>query len=294
MIKKTASVLAFILPSSITRIIFRLVGHSIGKNTRLPVFSYIYADKIKIGNDVDIRPLVFIDVHELEIGNNAIISYSVNIKGPKGFFTKDNSFIGPHCLINCDEDVQIGFYSGLGPRCTVYTHGSFLPVTEGFPAKFDRVILEDYVWTGMAVVYLPGTHIESNCIINPGVVIKSRIKSNSIVEVAPSQLHIQNLKRLQKFLKRDNSFYHTKILGEFLEHYKYEYEHNEEENSYNVENKYLFKYFPETNTIDLYADQKKITYDLGKYYVDYCKLKIHKKFLYFLRRRYGVNLRTIY
>ena len=171
MFKKLISILAFILPSSISRMLFRLTGHRIGRNTKMTIFSYIYADEIEIGNDVDIRPLVFISVCDLKIGNNAIISYGVNVKGPRGFFTKDNSFIGPHCLINCDEDVRIGFYSGLGPKCTVYTHGSFLPVIEGYPIKFEKVILEDRVWTGMEVMLLPGAYIESNCIINPGVII---------------------------------------------------------------------------------------------------------------------------
>jgi acetyltransferase-like isoleucine patch superfamily enzyme len=295
MIKKAVSILAFVLPSSISRMLFRLAGHGIGKNVKMSFFSYIYAGEIEIGNDVDIRPLVFINVSKLVLGNSAIISYGTNIKGDKGFYTKDNSFIGPHCLVNCDEDVKIGFYSGLGPRCTVYTHGSFLPVTEGYPVKFEKVVLEDRVWTGMEVTLLPGAYIESNCIINPGVIIKSRIRANSIVEVSPGSFQIQNLNRLRTFLKKDNSFYHKDILTKFPAYYNYRYEHNDTDNSCLIENKYLFKYIPEDNTMELlYGNGKKVRYDLGNYYVDDCKLEIHKKFLFFLRRRYGITLRTRY
>ena len=293
--KKFISLLAFILPSLITRIVFRLIGHKIGENTKLPIFSYIYAQKMDIGNDAEIRSLVFINVGELFIGNNAIVSYGVQIKGDKKFTIGDNSFIGPHCLINCDEDVRLGFYSGLGPRCTVYTHGSFLPVTHGYPAKFDKVIIDDYVWTAMDVVIMAGTHIESNCIINPGIVLKSRIRANSIIEANPSSVQIKSLSRLQKFLKKDNIYYYRQIFNEFLISYNLRHEYNESEASYIINDTYLFKCFPEKNRIELqYGNGKKINYDLDNYYADYCKLKIHRNFLFFLRRRYGLTLRTKY
>jgi acetyltransferase-like isoleucine patch superfamily enzyme len=295
MVKKMISALCFVMPSWISRILFRLVGHKIGRNVKMPIFSYIHAEKIEIGNDVDIRQLVFIAVHELKIGNNAIISYGVNIKGSKGFYAKDNSMVGPYSLINCEEDVSIGFYSALGPRSTVYTHGSFLPVTEGYPAKFQNVVLEDYVWTGMAIVLLPGAYIESNCIINPGVVLKSRIGSNSIVEIDQSSYKVHRLTRLQKIMKKDESHYHKEMLKNFATYYNLKCEINEKENSYLVEGKYLFKSIPENNTMEFfYSGSKKITYDMANYYADRCKHDIHKKFLFFIRRRYGITLRTKY
>lgn len=283
------------MPSSVTCVIFRLLGHKIGRNVKLPVFSYIYAEEIYIGNDVDIRQLVLISVFKLSIGNNAIISFGTQIKGDGNFSSGDNSFIGAQCVVHCDEDVKIGFYSGLGPRCTVYTHGSFLPVTDGYPVKFEKVVLEDYVWTGMVVTILPGVYIESNCIINPGVVLKSRIKSGTFVECSPTAFRELNLNRLLKFSKKTNLYYHEQILNGFLTSHQIKYKHNETDNSFVAGNKYVFRYFPEDNIIVLiYNKNKKITYDLKNYYTDYSNLKIHKDFLYFLRRRFGLTLRTNY
>jgi len=295
MIKEILSALSILLPSFVTCILFRLLGHKIGKNAKIPFLSYIYADEIKIGNDVDIRPLVFIRVNKLLIGNNSIISFGTQIKGEKTFFTKGNNFIGAHCLINCEEDVKIGFYSGFGPKCTVYTHGSFLPVTKGYPAKFEEVILEDYVWIAMAVTILPGTYIESNCIINPGVVLKSRIKSNTLIEFNPGVFRELDLGKLQKFFKKSNSYHHKIIISGFLSYCQMDYTHNEEDKSFSTVEKHVFKYFPEADIIELIYDKnKKITYDLGNFCVDYSRLRIHKKFLFFLRRRYGVILRINY
>jgi len=294
MITKIISALSFLLPSPVTCMIYRLLGHKIGKNVKIPMFSYIHADEIELGNDVDIRPFIYINVAKLSLGNNSIISFGTQIKGDKSFYAKDNSFIGPQCLIHCDEDVKIGFYSGLGPRCTVYTHGSFLPVTKGYPVKFAEVVLEDYVMTGMGVLYLPGAYIESNCIINSGAVLGARVKSNSIVQLDSNVVRKLDLAKLQRVYKKDNAFYHEEILEEFLEYCKLKYQHNKAKSSFAVGEDFIFKYFPEGNTITLLYKNKNITYDLENFYADYSNLKIHKKFLYFVRRRFGITLRIKY
>ncbi len=295
MVKKIIAVISFFLPSPCTLFLYRLCGYTIGRNTKLPIFSYIYANIIKLGNDVDIRPLVFINVNELVIGNNTIVSYGTQIKGEGNFLTKDNCFLGPHCIIHCEEDVQFGFYSGLGPRCTIYTHGSFLPVTQGYPAKFEKVIIEDYVWIAMSVCILSGAHIESNCIINPSVVIHSRIKSNSLVQVKPDIYTNMDIQKLCKFSRKSNQVYHERIITEFLTQCNATFEHNTGERIFNVKGSYYFSYDPKTNIITLsLSEKKKIAYDLDNFYVDYSTNKIHKAFLFFLRRKYGLTLRTRY
>ena len=295
MIKVIISALCILLPSFATRVLYRLLGHKIGKSAKIPLLSYIYANEMEIGNDVDIRPFVFIRVNKLSIGNNSIVSFGTQIKGDKSFITKGNNFIGAHCLINCEEDVRLGFYSGFGPRCTVYTHGSFLPVTKGYPARFEEVVLEDYVWIAMEVKILPGTYIEENCVINPGVVLKSRIKSNSLVEFNPAAFRKADLTKLQKFLKKSNSYPLNEIISGFLRYFQIEYTHNQEEHSISAGQKYVFKYFPNTDIIELvFNNDKKIKYDLENFSADYSKLKIHKKFLFYLRRRCGIILQSDY
>lgn len=295
MIKKIVSALGIFLPSFATCLLFRLLGHQVGKNSKIRIFSYIYSDKIEIGNDVDIRSFVFIKVNRLVIGDNSIISFGTQIKGAKSFTTKGNNFVGAHCLINCDEDVRIGFYSGIGPRCTVYTHGSLLPITRGYPAKFEGVVLEDYVWIAMAVMILPGTHVESNVIVNPGLVLKSRIKSNALIELKPDIVTEMKLSNLQKLLRKDKLDHLKRIISGFLEYNKIEYVHNEQENMFLCGERYVFKYFAETNIIELIIkNKKKISYDLESFTTENSKLRIHKKFLFFLRRRCGIILQTNY
>jgi len=296
MVKEICSALSVILPSFLTCTIYRLLGYHIGQNARLSFCSYVHADQIEIGKDVQIRPFVFIRVKKLSIGDNSIISFGTQIKGEKSFLTKGNNFVGAHCLINCEEDVKLGFYSGLGPRCNVYSHGSFLPVIKGYPAKFETVVLEDYVWVGMAVTILPGAYIESNCIINPGVVLKSRIKTNTLIEFAPTAFRSLDLNRLRNFSKKKSSFdYHKDIITNFAAYYHMDCEYTDAEKTFLVSGKYVFNCFPESDVIELlHNGNKKIRYDFSTSSTDYSTLRIHKRFLFFLRRRYGVILSINY
>ena len=91
MLKEIFSALSIVLPSFVTCMIYRLLGHQIGKNARIAVFSYVHADEIEIGNDVEIRPFVFIRVSKLSIGDNSIVSFGTQIKGEKAFIAKGNN-----------------------------------------------------------------------------------------------------------------------------------------------------------------------------------------------------------
>jgi acetyltransferase-like isoleucine patch superfamily enzyme len=292
MFKQFVAILCFFLPSPPTRFLYRLCGFHIGKNVKMPPFSYIYGDKITIGNDVDIRKFVYIHVHELTVGANAIISYGNQIKGDASFTCGDNCFLGIQCLIHCAEDVTLGFYSGLGPRCTIYTHGSFLPVTMGYPAKFAPVVIGDFVWIAMEVTIMAGAHIEGNCIINPGTVIEGRVKSNSIVQLDAKQYEIYDLSRLQKLNKKDAAFFHNQIISSFLNSQSASYQHDAGASSYVVPGRYTFFSLPEKNCIELLIAGEKISYDLGQFYADSSRRPINRDFLSFIRLHHGITLRT--
>jgi acetyltransferase-like isoleucine patch superfamily enzyme len=295
MIKKLMAFLCFFLPSAPTRFLYRICGHQIGKNVKMPPFSYIYANEISIGPDVDIRKFVFIRVNRLVLGANTIVSYGNQIKGRASFSCQDNCFLGVHCVIHCVEDVSLGFYSGLGPRCTVYTHGSFLPVTMGYPAKFAPIMIEDYVWIAMEVTIMPGAHIERNCIINPGVVVQTRIKSNSLIQINPHQYACNDLRRLQKLRKKSVPDYHAQIITSFLNSRSIAFQTNAERTCYSVPGRFTYFSHPDINCLELvFHDQKKILYDLEHFYADEGRQTIHKDFLAFIRFRFGLILRTRY
>lgn len=292
MLKKLARSFCFFLPSAPTRFVYRLCGHRIGRNVKLPLFSYINATEMTLGNDVEFKPFVYVSVHKLSVGASSLISYGVQVKGAKSFACGDNCFLGLQCVIHCHEDVSLGFYSGLGPRCTVYTHGSFLPVTMGYPAKFAPVVIEDYVWIAMEVTILAGSRIERNCLINPGVVVQGTIRANSLVQLDPRHYLVRDLGRLQKISQKDIPYWHHKIISDFLDAQSVSYRHDQEAASYSVPGRYLFLSRPEANVIELHIGPDTIRYDLAGFTADRSRHLIHKRFLSYIRLHHGLTLRT--
>ena len=260
----------------------------------MPALSYVHAEDMAIGNDVTVRRFVFISVRRLSVGANTILSYGCQIKGEAGFSCGDSCFFGIHCLIHCVEDVTFGFYSGLGPRCTVYTHGSFLPVTQGYPARFAPVVVEDRVWVAMSVTVMPGVHIESDCIVNPGVVVQGRIKSHSLLQLEASCMDRLDLKRLRLISQKDPSYWHHRIITEFLGSMGAAFRHDASSGSYAVSGRFTFVSRPEANTIELRVGRDKILYDLEGFYADESRRRVHRRFLAFIRLRHGLTLRTRY
>jgi acetyltransferase-like isoleucine patch superfamily enzyme len=248
-----------------------------------------------LGNDVDIRHFVFISVKELRIGSNTIVSYGTQIKGAKGFQTGDNCFVGVQSIIHCDESVRFGFYAGIGPRCTVYTHGSFLPVTMGYPAVFAEVVLEDFVWTAMGVLFLPGAHVGCNCVINPGVVVSGRVPANTRLQMSEAAFTRLDQGKLQAFAKRPGKYYHQTIIKGFLQSQGLESNEDVTSASFHFAPACEFRSFTERNHIELWRNDAKIaSYDFETFYTDHSGDRVHRQFLAYIRRHFGLSLRVRY
>jgi carbonic anhydrase/acetyltransferase-like protein (isoleucine patch superfamily) len=164
----------------------------------------------------------------------------------------------------------------------------------GYPVRFAPVVMEDYVWVGMEVTIMPGAHIEKNCIINPGIVIQGRVKSNSIVQLDPKQYETHDLSRLQKIFKKDAAVLHNQIISSFLNSQSESYQHDTGASSYLVPGRYTFVSLPEKNCIELHIAGEKISYDLEQFYTDSSRRPVHKEFLSFIRLHHGITLRTRY
>lgn len=294
-VARLAAVLGFFLPSAPSRWLFRLAGHRVGRNTRLPLMSFVCANQMELGNDVDIRPFVFINVEQLRIGSSTIVSFGCQIKGDKGFHTGDNCILGAHVIVHCDEYVRLGFYSGVGPRSTIYTHGSFLPVTRGYPALFAEVVLEDYVWTGMGVLFLPGSHIETNCIINPGVVISGRVPANTRLQLSAESIQKLDQGKLLRFARRKPEYYHEKMILEFLDSEGVACNVSTDRRSFDAEGGFAFVSKPDTDSIELRRNGELVAaYDINNFWATESTDRTHERFLAFARKRYGVILRIRY
>ncbi|MCX6158481.1 MAG: hypothetical protein NTY74_10940 [Ignavibacteriae bacterium] len=290
--KKFICYISFLLPSFATVLLFRIFGFKVGKNCKLPLFSLISANKIFIGNDVDIRRFVFINVAEIYIGDNSFISYFSFIRGNGKLIMKGNSGIGMQTLIHCDADIEIGYYSGFGVRNTVYSHSSFLPANKGYITKKEKIVLEDFVWIGANVCCFAGTYVEENSIVSPGLVLNSRVKGNSLVSNNASILKYYKLP-FNRYKKAKINFY-IELFRKFALMNNYHIEYNEMNNEFIINAKHTFKINLEKEIVTLFIDSLMCEYDLNNFTVTYLKNNLHKKFLSFIKRDYGIFLQTKY
>lgn len=293
MFKKIIYVIRIFCPSKISVVLLRLIGHSIGKNVVISPFSYIKAKKITFGNNSEIRSLCFITTKEFIIGNSTIISFAAQIKGNGRFITGDNCMVGIQSIIHCDEDVIIGFYSGIGVKNTIYTHSSFLPYNLGYPSKFSKIEIGDFTWISMNVNILAGSKIGSNCIIGPNVVINSEIHDNSILSISPTVNRNIKVDNFKHYFGKQNIEILTDIVNDFLIENKIEYIFKN--NKYQLLKKDIVILLnPENEIIEIKIGKNAVVYDLKNYYVSNFKDKFNKDFSKYIRRRFGLRFRVLY
>lgn len=193
-------------------------GAQIGPGARVGWFSALTARRVKMGRHAVISPLTLIRLDgDLTLGDYAEISSFTLIYGSSDLTVGPGSYVGPQCLVNADEPVQIGAGSALGPRSMVFTHGSFLPYTEGYWVKLAGVTLGDKVWCAAGVFLHPGVEIGDNSFVNSCAVVTGAIPAGSVVEGNPAEVvyPMERFRRRMSARHVDRALEH--ILREFSE-----------------------------------------------------------------------------
>ena len=178
-----------ILPSGIRIWLMRLLGAHIGHHVHLGFLSPIWGESIEIGDHVQVYPVTAIVCRKyVKLGAYTKVQSFVLIYGETGVRFEGKCYVGPKCLINATEEVSLGYYSGLGPCTQVYTHGVWLPYTQGYPRKFEKVAIGDYVWVPAGVLVLPGSVIGTGTILGAGAVVTAAIPENSYAAGNPARV----------------------------------------------------------------------------------------------------------
>lgn len=181
--------LVFVCPPFLKRHILRwFCSATIGRHVYIGWFSTVMGRHIHLGNYSEVRSLTIIRCDgDVRIGAYSVISSFTLVYGSASMIVGDHSYIGPQSLINADETVQIGNHSGVGPRCMIFTHGSFLPYTEGYWVKFGRVTIGDNVWLAAGVFIHPGVRLGDNVFVNSRSVLKEDVPTGQVVEGFPAK-----------------------------------------------------------------------------------------------------------
>lgn len=191
--------LLFVLPPAIKPWVLRVCcGATIGRHVQIGWFASVMGRTITLGDHCAIRSLTLIRCDgDIAVGRYALVSSFTLVYGAKGLRLGDHSYIGPQCLINTEEEVSIGAWSALGARCMVYTHGSFLPYTEGYWVRFGPVTLGDYVWCAAGVFLQPGSEVGDNSFVNSRSVVSGSLPPGSVAEGNPAKV-VGDMARMQR------------------------------------------------------------------------------------------------
>jgi len=166
------------------------IGHSVvfGQDVSISVKGeFRIGDHSRLGNDTQI------------LGNNIIFgehlfnSSGLRVGGGGRQNPTANLHIGDRCtihnnFINVCEPVVIGNDVGLSPDVNLTTHGYWLSVLEGFPAKFEGINIGNGVIVGSRSSILMGVEIADRVVVGAGsVVTKSLTSQKSIYAGNPAR-----------------------------------------------------------------------------------------------------------
>jgi acetyltransferase-like isoleucine patch superfamily enzyme len=191
--------LLFISPPALKPWILRYgFGARVGRGVQIGWFAALRGRRIELGDYSAVRAFTVISCDgDIVLGRYALVSSFNLVYGAAGLFVGEHSYIGPQSLINADEDVRIGRWSALGARCMVYTHGSFLPYTEGYWVRFGSVTVGDYVWCAAGVFLHPGVVIGDDSFVNSRSVVSGELPPGSVAEGNPARV-IGEMARLRR------------------------------------------------------------------------------------------------
>ncbi|MGE3508672.1 MAG: transferase [Vicinamibacterales bacterium] len=211
--------LLFILPPALKPVVLRVICRArVGRHVSIGWFATVKARHISLDDHASIRALTVISCNgEVVLGKYAQVSSFTLVYGSASLVIGDYSYVGPQSLINNDEDVRLGHHTAFGARAVVYTHGSWLPYTEGYWARFGKVTVGDYVWCAACVFLHPGVTIGDRVFVNSRSVVTGDIPTDSVVQGNPAQVvgRLEQLKRKMTPPRVDAAI--AEMLGYFAE-----------------------------------------------------------------------------
>ena len=183
----------------------------------------------RLGNNTEIYG------NSVEFGEHLFNSAGLRIGGGGRQYPNANFKIGDRCtihnnFINVCEPVIIGDDVGLSPDTSIITHGYWLSVLEGYPAKFAGVKIGNGVIVGYRCVLLMGVEIADYCVIGANSVISKSLMQKGIYIGSPAKfiaeikpLNVENKKKkLEEILNsyKPIASYHN-IKSEILTDYPF-------------------------------------------------------------------------
>jgi acetyltransferase-like isoleucine patch superfamily enzyme len=191
--------LIFAAPPFLKRwLLRRFCGARIGRRVHLGWFCSIVGSSVEIGDFAVVNGLTLVWADGgVRIGRYSEVSAFNLVYGSGRFQIGDHCYVGPMSVINVTEDVTLGDVVAIGPRSMIFTHGSFLPYTDGYWVRFAPVTIGSHTWLAAGVYVPPGVRIGSKVFAHPRSVIMEDVPDGSIVAGHPAR-EVDRMERVQR------------------------------------------------------------------------------------------------
>ncbi|HUI93820.1 MAG TPA: acyltransferase [Chitinivibrionales bacterium] len=146
--------------------------------------------RIKMGNNCAVHTGCFFTGRLIAIGHNTVINRNCYLDGRIGIEIGGDVSLSPEtCIISLDHD----------------------PASIDFATRGEKVVLDDYVWTGMRAVILPGVHLGKGCVAGAGAVVTKSFGDFTVVAGNPAK-KIGERNRDLKYELNYRPYFNTDIL----------------------------------------------------------------------------------
>jgi acetyltransferase-like isoleucine patch superfamily enzyme len=191
--------LVFLAPPPVKKLLLRLCCEAdIAPSARIGWLSSVVGRRVVLGPHSRVAACTLVRCGgAVELGAHAEVSSFTLVYGAASFRLGRHGYVGPQCLVNADEDVRIGDLSALGPRSMVFTHGSFLPATEGYPTRLAGVRIGERSWLAAGVFVHPGVTVGDDVLVNSRAVVTQDLPAGCAAEGVPAR-PVQPLARLRR------------------------------------------------------------------------------------------------
>ncbi len=190
----------------------------IGEGAQIGFGTFLRARRVSIGRFARIGSVSFLDAETIEIGEDAKISEQVFVGGLSSphshFHLGARTILMQHTFINVARPVHIGDDTGIGGKCTIFTHGSWQNELDGYPVSFAPVTIGSNVWIPWQVFVMPG----DGATLGAGSLITRDVPAGSLAVGSPARV-IRTADQYPARLDAGQKAEHLRqMLTEFCEH----------------------------------------------------------------------------
>lgn len=235
-----------LLPSGLKKILYRLQGNHIGRhvklswgsvivcknkftigdNSRIGHFTSINGRTFQMGRNCNIRSAVIIHADNIQIGNEVVISETAILRAGhrserSSLIIDDLVHIFPSTTIDPSRLVHLKEECAVGPGCSIFTHGSYKNILDGYPVHYGDVVIGERVELTYNVFVAPGVTIGDDTIVGYGSYVNHDLPDHVMAAGLPATVkrHKEQFAPTPSEEKKEELL--KDIISEFKKHLSY-------------------------------------------------------------------------